>query len=505
MSPMNAKKIVPLVIVTLVISTVSVIFLMNLMTTTKDKTENGSSYEGQRKAIILCSANDFYGSTEDEFNDGNDAQFTSSMGNWAPIPGNGEAYSWYDGTGPITDGYIYFETTDIYTNANYTYDWNKYQTLREYYYYNVSAHIQITDEIPIAGGARFGLQWKNSTGHMVKTDWSENVSIAGPWIKVNAMGVCNNDTGNEITNLTLIFSVNATFSAPSRQIRFDDVIVDRWISVNLTDPNDPPPPPPQGKMNSDGFPAQALQVYWILKNHGYSDDNIFLMLYYKDDTDGIININANDAIPDDLIGAIIDVANDSVTADRFKQELNVSISGSFASKIKPEDQLIIYMADHGSNKILGDGNATFHFESDGSNINETEFYDLVKKIDCVRMLINLDCCFSGNFLNCNRSIGLAWYDIPNSILVSSSSNVLSWYWVNTNNGDGWAGSWFFHIFWDELDKDQTIQDAYNSAINFPPTVNPPTPPTPVGQIQKPLMKDNLGIANSWSFKSTPKL
>ena len=111
----------------------------------------------------------------------------------------------------------------------------------------------------------------------------------------------------------------------------------------ITDPTDPPPPPPQGKKDSDGFPAQALQVYWILKNQGYTDDNILLMLYYKGDLDGIIDINKFDAIPNDLNGAVIDIANDSVKAARFKQELDVSVSGSFASGLHAEDQLIIFM------------------------------------------------------------------------------------------------------------------------------------------------------------------
>ena len=225
------------------------------------------------------------------------------------------------------------------------------------------------------------------------------------------------------------------------------------------------------------------------------------MLYYEGDNNGI-DINRFDAIPDDLVGAVIDVANASVNATRFKRELNGSIPGSFASGIIAEDQLIIFMTDHGSNKITGDGNATFHFEADGSYINETEFYDLVKDINAKRMMINVDCCFSGNFLNENNNIGQSWYDLPNTLFVSAAANVFSWYWIDNTNADGFAGSWFFHVFWDQLDQGQTIINAFNNALGFIPAVNQGKP---LAIIQNPLMYDNLGINNTWSFNGTPIL
>ena len=250
--------------------------------------------------------------------------------------------------------------------------------------------------------------------------------------------------------------------------------------------------------DSDGFPAQALQVYWILKNHGYTDDNIFLMLYHTNDP--IIDIYANDGIANNLAGAIIDVENNDVNISRFKRELNVSISGSFSSNIQLNDQLIIFMVGHGNNS-LEDGNATFYFESDNSSISEFEFYDLVKKIDCQRMMINVDSCFSGNFLNQNESIGQSWYDLPNCLFISASANNNSWYWVGNNYGDGWAGSFFFHPFWDYLNQGETIGAAFNQSLDFIPwgyTIS-------VKIKQNPLMKDNLGISDIWGFTGIPKL
>jgi len=341
-----------------------------------------------------------------------------------------------------------------------------------------------------------GLRWSNPSG-VVRTDWSNGLlATSGQWEMLQVSGVCNNATNNEITQMQLILAVEGTMTH-NDEVFFDDVKVDKWIAVYNTNPTDSSPPP--SRIDSDGFPAQALHVYWILKSHGYIDDHIFLMLYHTNDN--VIDIKANDLIANDLIGAVIDVENDDVNSSRFKQELNVSISGSFASGIIPKDQLIIFMTDHGSNAVLGDGNATFHFEADNSFITEFEFYNLVKEIDCERMMINVDSCFSGNFLNSNKNIGSSWYDIPNCLFVSASSNVFSWYWISNNNGDGFAGSWFFHQFWEQLDKNQTISNAFFFAVNFIPW----NQFNPLIVTQMPLMYDNMGINTTLSFNSDPPL
>jgi hypothetical protein len=455
----------------------------------------------QRKAIILCSANDFYGTeTEDEFNDGNDATFVDDQGNWT-YSGTPNSIGDYSLFGNETTGSIIIEPTDINPiSGEFTLDFSGFYGLHEYALYNLTANLYVQSAASVDGiGAQIGLRWLNSTGGVVRTDKSSNInSTIGQWVSLNILSACNNETNNEITDLELIFSFEGVFAGgPADHVYLDDLIIDRLIQVNLTDPTQPPP---DGKINSDGFPAQALQVYWILKDNGYTESNIFLMLYHTNDT--VIDIVANDGIQNDLTGAVIDVENDDVNASRFKQELDVSNPESFASTIHSQDQLIIFMTDHGSNAVLPDKNATFHFEADNSYINETEFYDLVKEIDCERMLICVDCCFSGNFLNENKNIGQSWYNLPNCILISAASNVLSWYWINNKNLDGFAGSWFFHPFWDQLYQNQTILSAYNFALGFIPSTNFPRP---VGIIQNPLMKDYLGIGNNWSFNGDPQL
>jgi len=462
----------------------------------------------QRTAMILCSANDFYGSEpEDPFNDGNDATFESDEGNWT-FSGTPNSVGVHSLFGNETTGSIFIEPTDANPiSGEFTLDYSSFYGLQEYALYNLTANLYIQSAAPVDGkGAQIALRWLNSTGGVVRTDKSESLnSTISKWVSVNIVSVCNNETGNEITDLELVFSFEGTFAGgPSDHVYLDDLILDRLIQINLTDPTYPPPPPPDGKINSDGFPAQALQVYWILKDNGYTDDNIFLMLYHTGDNE--IDIYANDIYTNDLnrsgVLADIDVENDDVNASRFKAELDVSNPGSFASSLRAMDQLIIFMTDHGSNAVLPEKNATYHFEADNSYINETEFYDLVKEIPCERMLICVDCCFSGNFLNENNNIGQSWYDLPNCILISAASNVLSWYWINNKNPDGFAGSWFFHPFWEQLDLNQTIISAYTSALGFIPSINLPKP---VLIIQNPLIKDNLGINDTWSFDSDPQL
>ncbi len=205
-----------------------------------------------------------------------------------------------------------------------------------------------------------------------------------------------------------------------------------------------------------------------------------------------------DITSNDLLGATIDVEDDGVTATRFKQEMNVSVGGSFAESIQPNDQLIIVLTDHGSNLVLGDGNVTFHFEADNSFITETEFFDLVKLIECSRMMINIDCCFSGNFIQSHPG---TYYSVENAILISASSNVAAWYWINNQNGDLWAGSWFFNPFWEQLFYGFDVMNAFIFAKNFIPfgRINP------LGVTQMPLIFDPENLASTWNFNSNPKL
>ncbi|MFX1417980.1 MAG: C13 family peptidase [Promethearchaeota archaeon] len=456
---------------------------------------------GERKAIILCSANDYYRKEgEPDFNDGNDATFGSETGNWIGNFTNG--YGAIDNTipGHNTPGVIQLISFSWggYVDLEFIFNWTKYYPLLKYAAYNLSAWVNITTNswtpatiLPTGAGARIGLRWLNSSNDVIRTDWSKGIyeTFAG-WTFLNSTDIADSPL-DDVTQLHLVLAVQGNMTGTD-MVLFDDIHVEYWFPP-------PIPTPMPSNIDSDGFPAQALQVYWILKNHGYTDDNIFLMLYHTGDS--VIDIDATDGIPNDLVGALVDVENNDVNASRFQQELNISHSGSFASSLRAIDQLIIYMVDHGSNKILGDGNATFHFEADNSYITEIEFFDIVKLINCQRILINIDICFSGNFLNQNSNIGSSWYNIPNSLLITSTTDIFSWYWRDNNNTDGFAGSFFFHHFWDRLNQNHSIGDAFNYAINIIPSGQSQT----INSIQSPLIQDNLGIKDMWSFNNTPQL
>ncbi|MFX1329618.1 MAG: C13 family peptidase [Promethearchaeota archaeon] len=496
---MNRKKLIPIIsagIIVIIVTTLIVIFIPL----------GGKQVEGARKAIIIGSANDYYRKEGNpDFNDGNEAKFNEESNNWSVVISN-NSFGAVDSTSPGHDGlngvFRVFSAGAGYVNFEFVFNWTDFYPLYEFVAYYLSAWVNITDilgnpiKIGPPNGVRVGLRWLNSSNGLVRTDWSKGIFEAKTgWTLINVTSVCNNSISYEITQLQLVLAVEGTMNS-LEMVLFDDIHVEYW-----TPP--PIPIPPPSNIDTDGFPAQALQVYWVLKNHGYTDDNIFLMLYHTDDD--VIDIYANDGIPNDLnhsgIAVEIDVENDDVNASRFKHELDISSPGSFASGIKSNDQLIIFMTDHGSNTVLGGGNATFHFEADDSYISEMEFYNLVKKINCKRMLINVDSCFSGNFLNQDPNIGLKWYNIPNSILITASSDNLAWSWRNVYNGDGFAGSWFFHQFWNQLNQSQTIESAFNFAKNYIPVgrVNS------VFEIQNPLIQDNLGIKDTWAFNSTPSL
>ncbi len=490
MDPKKKKFLIPLLAIIIIIAILIPMLIILLQPPPIKNRLDGD--EGVRKAIILCSANDFYG-TDVELH------FTAE-GDFGPVWELENEGAWNYGSNPgfgnYTPNALYFEPVNsppAYSIANYTYNYvDRGNKLMDESFYILSASVYLNTSEPIIGpGARVGIQWLNGSG-VVRIDWSRNInSTLYQWRLLSVMSQFNNNSIDNITEMKLVLSVKGIFmGVPTDRVYFDDVFLERWDAVNKTDPTNPNT---NNLLNTDGFPAQALQVYKTLKNHQYTDDNIFLMLYHTgDDT---IDIETGDGISNDLTGVIIDVENDDVNATRFKQELNVSETGSFASQINPKDQLIIFMSDHGSNGILPDRNATFHFEADHSYIMELEFYNLVKDINCTRKLINVDSCYSGNFLNEQTPIGASWYNLTNCTYISSSADLVSWYWSTNQNGDGWAGSWFFHPFWSQLDQGQSISNAFNFAFNFIPAGHT----LPVGMRQSPLIYDNMGIINTWSF------
>jgi len=84
-------------------------------------------------------------------------------------------------------------------------------------------------------------------------------------------------------------------------------------------------------------------------------------------------------------------------------------------------------------------------------------------------------------------------------LITSIIDILSLYWEDNNNADGFAGSWFFHQFWEQINQSPTVGDAFNSAKNFVLSGQVKS----INEIQSPLIQDNLGIKDTWYLTNSP--
>jgi len=315
---MNLKKVAPIiaiVIIAILVVALVIVFLPLGQIPT----------QGSKKAIILSSANDFKRKErEPDFNERNDARFTNESAgtNWVGSY-NANGTGWMDDSipGHDTPGVIVLAAKSWggYVNMEWVYNWTDFYTLLKFAAYNFSAWVNVTTNAwtpsvinPPGAGARIGLRWLNSSNGVVRIDWSMGIFGLTPgWNFLNVTGIADNSTPNEITQLQLVLAVEGNMTGTD-MVLFDDLRVEYWFPP-------PIPSPPPSNTDTDGFPAQALQVYWVLKNQGYTDDNIFLMLYHTNDT--IIDIDANDPFTNDLnrsgIVAVIDVENDDVNSSRF--------------------------------------------------------------------------------------------------------------------------------------------------------------------------------------------
>ncbi|MFX1414255.1 MAG: hypothetical protein ACFFA2_10510, partial [Promethearchaeota archaeon] len=268
---MKKKKVIALAVIIVIIVglTMGLIFIF---------VPFGREYIGQRKALICASANDFFGSEpEDDFNGGHDSNLDNPIkgpGNWTYndiMNSIGEYRSGINGNLSITS------SGPPNVIGQYTLNFSIYYPLYNYAFYNMTADIFIQNPgiDPIGKGVEIGLIWQDSTNTIVREDWSVNEnSKFNQWFTLNVTGVCNNGTENEITDLTLALRINVSNFVPMiHVVYFDNIEIYKWVLVDLKNPTNPTTPPPPAGINSDGFPAQGLQVYWILKNHGYTDEN----------------------------------------------------------------------------------------------------------------------------------------------------------------------------------------------------------------------------------------
>ncbi|RLF50552.1 MAG: hypothetical protein DRN11_04445, partial [Thermoplasmata archaeon] len=260
----------------------------------------------------------------------------------------------------------------------------------------------------------------------------------------------------------------------------------------------------EGNFDQDGFPAQGLQAYYALKAHGYDDDHIIFMLWHDDDwpsNDTWIDIyppaGSHNWLygPDGIAGTADDPVIDfdhatPITKDLLKQQIQW-----IASQVKPNDEVLIYLVNHGYKNSTGV--AFFEFEDPGTDFsysNMVSSYEMAQWLTRIlnnlttgKLIFFLDACHSGDFIQ--------QMNLTNTIHVASSGNCnLSWYWMWASSSH-FAGSWFFHPFWERLNGGWSILQAYQWARAFKPNQTPPPYGETVADIQDPWIIDNVGNAD----------
>jgi hypothetical protein len=205
--------------------------------------------------------------------------------------------------------------------------------------------------------------------------------------------------------------------------------------------------PKENATDVDAMPAQALQAYLVLKNGGFTDSQIELMLYHPNNT--LIDVDGDGT--NDLIGAMIDSENYLVT----KETLRASID-ELLKEAGKNDEVTIYIVAHG--ELVG-GSVGFSFES-GYTVTSKEFEGWFTNSTCKRLNIFLDFCYSGNFA---RSLAKAGRRV---IYAAEDSREEWFYWSwrdLLNETDratfGNSGSAFFHPFWKKFSEGSTVYEA----------------------------------------------
>lgn len=324
-------------------------------------------------------------------------------------------------------------------------------------------------------GAFFGIIWLNGTTVIPSTQaigatWSRNYNGTTLWTNDTLMALPIKDAPSGAVGFAIALVLDGAGDA-----YFDDV------DLSII----PFPQVGGGIPGYDGFPAQALQAYNACKSHGFDDNHIMMMI---DSGDQKVDINLFDSIANDytyyknLYNGCYDYEGTNVTKANFVKEMNVSVSSSWASKIGKKDNVLIYMIDHGT-KISVD--AVFCFPRSSDNLTKVEMKNLLDKINCSKLALLVDCCFSNLFIDN--------LDASNRIQIAAATNVPSWYWKMATPNH-WAGSWYFHPFWEALNSSNTIAQANNTACNYVPWSQAKN----ISIIQGPQIRDSSGLLSSWN-------
>lgn len=429
----------------------------------------------ERWALLIGSANDFPPTSTIEKVEENDEVLNWSFESWAT---DAKPFCWDNQT--LTPIIYWWSITDAHT-----FDYSALMELdpgaEGFWYTDPEYRILVTPnaqytvtaytKMPFFDDAHppiahVGILWYDSTGSPIGTTiWSSGVSGAAAWTPVTL----TTTSPSHAASAEIRLKGKNPSSSDMCWVLFDTVSMWHYKYENNS----------STLSDKDGFPAQVLQAYYTLKAHGYDDDHIILMLYHKNDA--FIDIEGDGV--NDLTNAVIDVEDDAVTKDRLGTEMQ-----NLTAMTGANDEVLIYLVGHGSR--VGT-TAYYHFET-GDNVSEQEMDLWLDNITCGRMTVLVDTCYSGNFITSLSA--------NNRILVSASADLLAKWWVEADPPDQpYAGSWFFHPFWERIDAEDSIQAAYNYACGTVPIQVSQLAGMTVQQIQDPQLIDCVGDVDTYSF------
>ncbi len=263
------------------------------------------------------------------------------------------------------------------------------------------------------------------------------------------------------------------------------------ICVSTNDFYSPPPP----VYNVDGFPAQGLQAYYTLKAKGYTDENITFLLWHNNQTNVSIYGDHNDLLgPPTQIGGPneppeIDYNHSSIDKELLKQQFK-----NIASETDNETDVVLYLVDHGTEDA-------FELETNES-ISPGEMQTWLSWItaNCSRVTFLSDFCYSGTF-NAQVNSPAA----SNVIFISAAGDCPAWYSINATNQTGWAGSLFFHPFFEKInhpgnrDNHPLIRRAGLPVPSFTMAPSPTFTMTQVSFTDTSIDLDGVIVQRHWTF------
>ncbi len=131
-------------------------------------------------------------------------------------------------------------------------------------------------------------------------------------------------------------------------------------------------------------------IYETLLSYGYDEDKIYIL--FADGTDPAIDqsggVNSDPDLDGDGdwdIGYSCTISNLDLVFDEL------------ADMLGPFDQLFIYSTDHGGGGGAGDDDV--YLVGWGENIDDSVFAGMLSDIECGRMVITMEQCFSGGFID----------------------------------------------------------------------------------------------------------